>query len=146
MPELRIRHELGRTADPLDGGSEELDPGERIGFPGKEQDRAADRGEMGRPCLGPVRRAGWMQREREEHQRGVWGVRLRGGQARDPPTVRMAADDDVGALGTTLRKAGIASSAFRFGRSMAVAAMPRSRRPSTKGRMLADVPDAPWPR
>jgi len=29
---------------------------------------------------------------------------------------------------------------------MAVASMPRARNPSTNGCMLADVPEAPWPR
>ena len=52
----------------------------------------------------------------------------------------------VPADGTISRKAGTASSALRFGRSIASAGTSRARSPSTKGVMLAASPLAPWPR
>ena len=65
---------------------------------------------------------GRMERVAEQHERRVRGARFRGGQARDAAAVRLAADDDPSARdGTTWWNAGMASSALRLGRSIAVA-------------------------
>lgn len=48
--------------------------------------------------------------------------------------------------GSCAANASTASSARRFGRSIATAEMPRRARPSTCGRIEALVPEAPWPR
>ena len=96
-------------------------------------------------AVGPLGRAGRMQRIAEQDERGVRRTGLGGGQARDATAVRVAADGDVAPSGTTRWNAGTASSARRLaGRS------PRRPRPasspSTNGAMLADVPLAPCPR
>ena len=101
---------------------------------------------MGDPGIRAFGRAGWVERVAEQDE---GGVRASGSAAARlatrppnewPPTATSAAD------GTTRWKAGSASSALRFGRSMAVAVTPRARRPLTNGAMLADVPLAPCPR
>ena len=86
-------HRLGR--DPRNtnyaGGNtsakdEEVDPGERIGLPRQQQDRASDGRPMGDPRVRAVRRAGRMERVAEQHQGGIGRVRLGCGEARDPAT------------------------------------------------------------
>src|SRR6476646_5291561 len=58
VPETRVGDQLG-LGEQADPGLEEIEPGEGIALPREEQDRAADRREMGRPFLGLARRARW---------------------------------------------------------------------------------------
>ena len=59
MPEPRIRHELG-VREQADRDSQELDPRERVGLAGEQQDRAVDRRPVGAtaPPRARARRAG----------------------------------------------------------------------------------------
>ena len=51
MPQAGIRDEA-RVRELLDRDPEQLDPRERVGLAGQEQDRAVDRREVGDPRLG----------------------------------------------------------------------------------------------
>ena len=77
-PSRGIGHQLGVREQP-DGDAEQLDPGERVGLAGEQQDRAVDRGPVGDPRLGALRGAGRVHRVAEEHEAGV---------ARRPPRRR----------------------------------------------------------
>src|SRR5690349_16899000 len=99
MPQLRVRVELDRAAQPTDSLAEEVDLREWVRLAGQEEGRAADVRKMGGACRGAVWRAGRVEREREQDQRGVWRRWFRRREAGHTATVGMAADDRRGVVG-----------------------------------------------
>ena len=93
-PRRGIGDQLG-VLELLDRRAQEVDVGERIRLARQQQDRAADVRPVGDPGLGPLGRAGRMERVAEQHERGVGRVRFRGGEAGDATPVRVAADRHV---------------------------------------------------
>ena len=91
--------------------------------------------------LGPP--GAWSGYEKQTSPRYVWPAAAR--LATRPP-YEWPPTTVHGPGGAIARRAGTASSALRFGRSIATASTPRARRPATNGAIEEASPDAPWPR
>ena len=145
-PEPRVGDQLGRAAELRDRRAQQVDLGERVRLARQQQDRAADRRPVGDPGLGPLGRAGRVERVAEQDERRVRGVRFRGGQAGHPAAVRVPADDHV-----RRRRARPGGRPARRPRPCAWAgrspsrSTPRAASPLTNGAMLAAVPRRPVP-
>src|SRR5687768_12930344 len=92
VTESRIRDQLGIRQE-RDAGTEQLDIGHRIRFPGQQQHRTGDPRPVRGPLVGHRPAARKMERVAVEHERRVVGACLGGGQTCDAAAVRLAADD-----------------------------------------------------